>query len=154
MRCTPVQGSLFAYIYTKRTCSMKFLFRPFEAKRKEIIEVEIDQATKVKFMTARDLKAYRQGKTYSYHGGLFEESPIRFVVPYDSVWNAVVEKGSYRAPIEVQASCRLIPPNGLVRSSVAVDAPPEVRQRALQQGDEEDARQHAPDVSLAARNEG
>lgn len=133
---------------------MKFLFRSFEAKRKDIIEVEIDTSTKVKFMTARDLKAYRQGKTYSYHGGLFEESPVRFVVPFDSMWNAVVEKGTYREPLEVKASCKLMNPNGLVRSSIAVDAPPEVRRFALGKEDEEDTQQHASDISLAARSEG
>jgi hypothetical protein len=133
---------------------MKFLFRPFEAKRKEIIEVEIDQPTKVKFMTARDLKAYRMGKTYSYHGGLFEESPVRFVIPFDGVWNAVVEKGSYYQPMEVKANCRRLSPNGLVRSSVAVDAPPEVRQFALDRASAEDAAQHASEISLASRSEG
>lgn len=133
---------------------MKFLFRSFEAKRKQIIEVEIDQPTKVKFMTARDLKSYRQGKTYSYHGGLFEESPIRFVIPYDSQWSAVVEKGTYRAPVEVRASTRLMSPNGLVRSSIAVDAPEEVRQFALDRANEEDAAQHASEISLASRSEG
>ena len=133
---------------------MKFLFRPFEAKRKEIIEVEIDQPTKVKFMTARDLKAYRQGKTYSFHGGLFEESPVRFVIPYDGVWNAVVEKGTYHQPMEVKAHCRRLSPNGLVRSSIAVDAPPEVRQYALDRASAEDAAQHASEISLASRSEG
>lgn len=133
---------------------MKFLFRPFEAKRKEIIEVEIDQPTKVKFMTARDLKAYRMGKTYSYHGGLFEESPVRFVIPFDGVWNAVVEKGTYQQPMEVKANCRRLSPNGLVRSSIAVDAPPEVRQFALDRANEEDAAQHASEISLASRSEG
>ena len=70
---------------------MRFLYQPFEAKRKEIIEVEIDQSTKVKFMTAREFKSYKLGKTYSFHGGLFEESPVRFVVPFDSNWHAVVD---------------------------------------------------------------
>lgn len=133
---------------------MKFLFRSFEAKRKEIIEVEIDQPTKVKFMTARDLKSYRQGRTHSYHGGTFEESPIRFVLPYDGQWTVVVEKGTYREPLAVSAHCRVIPPNGLVRSSIAVDAPPEVRQFALDRGSEEDAEQHASEISQASRSEG
>lgn len=133
---------------------MKFLYKPFEAKRKEIIEVEIDKPTKVKFMTARDLKSYRQGKTYSYYGGLFEESPVRFVVPFDSVWNAVVEKGTYAAPLDVHASCRLTHPNGLVRSSIAVDAPPEIRRFAAAREDEEDAERHAQEISLASRSEG
>jgi hypothetical protein len=129
---------------------MKFLHKTFEAKKKEIIEVEIDTATKVKFMTGRELKAYKMGKTYSYYGGRFEESPVRFVVPFDSMWNVVVEKGTYNAPITVKASCTLTNPNSLVRSSVAVDAPDHVRQHALAANGEEDAQL----MSLAARSEG
>ena len=133
---------------------MRFLFRTFDVKRKEILEVEIDQPTKVKFMTARDMKAYRQGKTYSFHGGTFEESPIRFVVPYDGQWTAVVEKGTFRNPIEVKAQCHVVPPNSLVRSSIAIDAPAEIRQFALDRASAEDAAAHASEISLASRSEG
>ncbi len=133
---------------------MKFLFRSFEAKRKEIVEVEIDQPTKVKFMTARELKAYRMGKTYSYHGGTFEESPVRFVIPYDGQWTAVVEKGTYREPVQVVALCRVLSPNSLVRSSIATDAPPEVRNFAIDRESMEDAAQHASEISRASRSEG
>lgn len=129
---------------------MKFLHKTFEAKKKEIIEVEIDTATKVKFMTGRELKAYKMGKTHSYYGGRFEESPVRFVVPYDSMWNVVVEKGSFSTPVPVTASCTLTNPNSLVRSSVAVDAPDHVRQHELAAGAAEDASL----MSLAARSEG
>lgn len=106
---------------------MKFLHQSFEAKRKEIIEVEIDVATTVKFMSGTSLKAYRMGKTNTYYGGRFEESPVRFVIPFDGVWNVVVEKGTYSAPIEVHAVCKLLNPNNMVYSSVAVDAPAHVR---------------------------
>lgn len=129
---------------------MKFLQQAFEAKKKEIIEVEIDTSTKVKFMTGRELKAYKRGKTHNYYGGRFEESPVRFVVPFDSVWNVVVEKGSYKDPLAVKASCKVINPNNLVRSSVAVDAPAHVRQHELAAGAEDDAQL----LSLAARSEG
>jgi hypothetical protein len=132
---------------------MKFLYKVFEAKKKEIIEVDIDRPTKVKFMTGREFKKYKQGKTHTYFGGLFEESPVRFVIPFDSVWNVVVEKGKYFAPIDVKAKCALLPPNGLVRSSIAADAPPEVRLNSQDLGDEE-ARRLAAEMSLAARNEG
>lgn len=132
---------------------MKFLHQSFEAKKKEILEVEIDTATKVKFMTANDLKAYKLGKTYQYHGGLFEESPVRFVVPYDSIWTVVVEKGSYRAPMQVNATCRRIAPNTSVRSTVAMDAPPHVR--ALESGAANDeAARIAAEMNLAGRSEG
>ena len=34
---------------------MKFLYKKFQAKKKEIVEVRIDRPTKVRFMTAEDL---------------------------------------------------------------------------------------------------
>jgi hypothetical protein len=107
---------------------MKFLHKTYDAKKKEIIEVEIDQPTKVKFLTAKEYKAYTQGRTYTYFGGMYEESPVRFVVPYDAHWNVVVEKGTQKNPIAVVASCRLTMPNSTVRSSIAIDAPQHVRE--------------------------
>jgi hypothetical protein len=133
---------------------MKFLHQTFEAQRSEIIEVEIDTPTKVKFMTGRDLKAYKMGKTHSYFGGLFEESPIRFVVPYDGKWTVVVEKGTYNAPLEVKASCRLTVPNPHVTSTVASDAPPPPENGGSSGIDLDEAGRHATELSLAARSEG
>ncbi|MCB0770528.1 MAG: DUF1883 domain-containing protein [Flavobacteriales bacterium] len=132
---------------------MKFLYQSFEAKRKEIIEVEIDRSTKVRFMTGRNLKAYRQGRTFSYHGGLFEESPVRFVVPFDSVWTVVVEKGTYANPEEVHAQCKLLNPNNKVRSSIAVDAPPSVREHELAEAGE-DIADHTAELGAASKSEG
>ena len=109
---------------------MKFLHKQYQAKKKEILEVEIDRPTKIKFMTAFDFKHYKLGKTNKYFGGLFEESPVRFVVPFDSVWHIVVEKGSHYQPIEVQGRCRLLLPERGIRSSVASDAPAHVRDQA------------------------
>lgn len=127
---------------------MRFLHKTFEAKRKEIIEVEIDQPTKVKFMTGKEMKAYKLGKTYSYFGGLFDESPVRFVIPFDSVWNVVVEKGTFRQPLPVKAACQLLLPNSTVRSSVPKDAVP--GSRAL----DGDAEAIARELSMASRSEG
>lgn len=133
---------------------MKFLYKTFEAKRKEIIEVEIDKPTKVKFMTGKEYKSYRMGRTHTFFGGLFEESPVRFVIPFDSNWTVVVEKGTHANPLDVHASCTLTPPNGLVRSSVAADAPPEVRMAHQDMEGSDDAERIAAEMSLAARSEG
>ncbi|HOZ41119.1 MAG: DUF1883 domain-containing protein [Flavobacteriales bacterium] len=116
---------------------MKFLHKTYEGKKKEIIEVEIDKPTKVKFMTAKEYKAYTNGKTHSYFGGTYEESPVRFVIPYDGNWNVVVEKGTLRQPLAVSASCRLTMPNSQVRTSLAADAPAHVRELELSAGQEE-----------------
>lgn len=103
---------------------MRFLYKPIEAKKKQIIEVEIDRSTKVKFMTGKEFKNYKLGRTHTYIGGLYEESPVRFVVPYDAVWTVVVEKGTHAEPLEVHAHCTLMPPNSLVRTSIPSDASP------------------------------
>lgn len=127
---------------------MKFLHKTFELKKREIIEVHINKPTKVKFLTGRDMKAYKQGKTHTYFGGLFEESPIRFVIPHDAVWNVVVEKGTFRNPIELDARCGVLPPNSTVRSSIATDAPEHVR---LAEANEAAL---AADIDLAGKSEG
>lgn len=132
---------------------MRFLHKAYEAKRKEIIEVEIDRPTRVKFMTAKEMKNYRQGRTHTFFGGLFEESPVRFVVPFDGLWFVVVEKGTWALPADIHASCRLMHPNGLVSSSIASDAPPEVRLAPSDAAGDEAARL-AAELSLAARSEG
>ena len=83
---------------------------------------------------------------------MFEESPIRFVVPYDAVWNVVVEKGTFREPLEVMSQCGVLLPNSTVRSSIAVDAPAHV----LAAHEEEDllAQRIAAEMNLAGKSEG
>lgn len=72
---------------------MKFLYRKYPAKKKEIIEVRTDQPAKVKFMTAAEFKKYAGGRTHSYFKGQEIDGAISFTLPYDGVWHAVVEKG-------------------------------------------------------------
>ncbi|MCB0792038.1 MAG: DUF1883 domain-containing protein [Flavobacteriales bacterium] len=107
---------------------MKFLYKQFQGKKKQIVEVELDRTTRVKFLTAPDFKAYRDHRTHKYYGGTFDRSPVRFVLPFDAVWTVVVEKGSFREPLDVQASCKLLPPDREVLSTVAIDAPPHLRE--------------------------
>lgn len=106
---------------------MKFLYKQYQAKKKEIIEVEIDQPAKVKFMTAVEFKKYRMGKTHTFYGGRFEETPVRFVLPFDSMWHVVIEKGPRREEVGVKASSRLLMPDRQITTSIAADAPPHLR---------------------------
>lgn len=111
---------------------MRFLYKQFPAKKKEIIEVDIDVSTKVKFMTAREMAQYKKGRTHSYYGGTYEPGRVRFVIPFDSIWNVVVEKGTYHRPIEVRSSVHVLPPDREVLSTVALDAPPDPKRIAAQ----------------------
>ena len=127
---------------------MKFLHQRFPAKKKEIVEVELDRPARVKFMTAREFKSYKMGKTHSYFGGRFEDSPVRFVLPFDSVWTVVVEKGTHRSPEEVKAACKLLPPDREALSSIAIDAPAHVREYSALSESEAEA------LSAGSRSEG
>ena len=102
---------------------MKYLYKQFQAKKKEILHVDLDRSTKVKFMTALEYKRYQQGRTHTYFGGTYDAGDVRFVVPFDSVWTVVVEKGGHGAPLDVSAKCRVLEPDREVRSTRALDAP-------------------------------
>ncbi len=90
---------------------MKFLYRKYPAKKKEIIEVRTDQGATVKFMTAAEFKKYAGGRTHSYFKGQDVEGAICFTLPYDGVWHAVVEKGADGAMDQLSANCRLRMPD-------------------------------------------
>ena len=90
---------------------MKFLYRKYPAKKKEIIEVRTDQAATVKFMTAAEFKKYAGGRTHSYFKGQENEEAISFTLPYDGVWHAVVEKGSHLEKADLTASSMLKMPD-------------------------------------------
>ena len=68
------------------------------------------------------------------------------MLPFDSVWNVVVEKGTVSAPVDVKASCSLMPADRDARSTVAIDAPNHV----LAALDEDEAEA----LSAGSRSEG
>jgi hypothetical protein len=90
---------------------MKFLYRKYPAKKKEIIEVRTDQPAMVKFMTAAEFKKYAGGRTHSYFKGQETDGAICFTLPYDGVWHAVVEKGTDPAMEELSATSILRMPD-------------------------------------------
>ncbi len=127
---------------------MKFLHVKFQGKKKEILEVSLDRPARVKFMTANEFKKYGSSRTHTYFGGRFEDRTIHFVLPFDSVWYAVVEKGTAAEPNDVKASCRLLPPDREVRSTMALDAPAHVLAQARLDESEVEA------ISAGSRSEG
>jgi len=88
---------------------MKFLHKPFQAKAKDKIEVTFDRPTKVLLIEKREFERYKKGITYRYRGGYSENSPVEFTIPFDGVWHAVIEKGTYHHPINVTGNAKLIP---------------------------------------------
>lgn len=88
---------------------MKFLHKPFIAKSKDRIVVEFDKPTKVLLIQAPEFKKYKAGRTYRYRGGFAEKSPVEFVVPQDGTWHAIIEKGTFKKPLNVTGNAKLIP---------------------------------------------
>jgi hypothetical protein len=125
---------------------MKFLHQKFQGKKKEIVEVELDRPARVKFMTASEFKRYTGARTHTYYGGQFDAGNVRFVVPFDSVWTVVVEKGTRSNPVDVRASVKLRPADRTTLSSIALDAPAHVRTQAMIEESEA--------ISEGGRNEG
>lgn len=87
---------------------MKFLHQPFFANPEDRIVVEFDKPTEVMLIHTSQFDKYRGGRTYRYRGGFSEKSPIEFKVPYQGVWHVVIEKGTYKRPMEVRAKAKII----------------------------------------------
>ncbi len=86
---------------------MKFLHQPFTAKEKDSIIVNFDKPTRILLIHSSQFEKYKGGLTHQYRGGQVEKSPVEFTVPYDGVWHAVIEKGTYTHPIAVDGSAKL-----------------------------------------------
>lgn len=102
-------GRRYAYLSrTNQESRMKFLYRKYPAKKGEVIEVNLSEPALVKFMTAKEFKNYGAGRTHTYYKGrTSDDGPVRFELPFDGIWHAVVEKGA----TGVSATCKLCPPD-------------------------------------------
>lgn len=90
---------------------MKFLHKPFKAQAGDLIRVEFTKPTRVILLHSRQFDKYKKGRTYQYRGGNAENSPVEFTVPFDGVWHAIIEKGTYRNPLDVTGNAELLKQN-------------------------------------------
>lgn len=89
---------------------MKFLHKPFNAKAKDRIVIEFDKPTRVLLIHSRQFEKYKKCRTHTYRGGFSEKSPVEFTIPFDGTWHAVIEKGTYRNPLNVSGNASLHKP--------------------------------------------
>lgn len=89
---------------------MKILSKSFHGKRKEVVTVHVDRPAYVKFFTPDQYHKYKGGRSHRYWGGHYEEMPAEFEVPCKGEYFAVVEKGTYNNPIELEARVEIGPP--------------------------------------------
>ncbi len=88
---------------------MRYLHRVFKAKKGTRIMVHISEPTKVMLLGDLNYKQYKEHKTFTYRGGVIEDSSHEFVIPNDGLWHVVVEKGSYYHPKPITASVDIHP---------------------------------------------
>lgn len=89
---------------------MKFLHQPFSAKKNDRIVVSFSKPTRVLLIHSSHFKNYKGGKTYQYRGGHSEKSPVEFIIPEPGTWHAIIEKGTFKSPIEVTGKAKLVRP--------------------------------------------
>lgn len=89
---------------------MKILSKSFLGKRKHVVTVHVDRPAHVKFFTPDQYKKYKGGLSHQYWGGHYDEMPAEFEVPYEGEYFAVVEKGTFANPIELEARVEIGPP--------------------------------------------
>jgi hypothetical protein len=86
---------------------MEYLHRQFRLNAGDIVEVTLDGPANVMLLDPSNYEAYRNGRSYRYHGGHTTTSPARLVALQDGMWHLVVDLGGY--PGSVRAGVRVFP---------------------------------------------
>jgi hypothetical protein len=89
-----------------RRSPLNFLHSEFEAGSDDVIEVTLDGQANVLLLDPSNFNSYKDGKSYRYHGGLANVSPVRLVPPHPGRWHVVVDLGGYAG--SVRAGMRVL----------------------------------------------
>jgi hypothetical protein len=108
---------------------MKILQQAVKVRKNQIIQVHFDKPVVVKLLSKGMFPKYKNGVRHVCQGGFFEHSPAKFTVPYDGVWHAVIEKGSYFNPLSVKGRVEILPPE--IKEPVYFDNEPEEDKQEL-----------------------
>jgi hypothetical protein len=87
---------------------MRYLHQEVKTRKGETIKVEVSAKTRVMIMSQREFKQYQKPRTFTYFGGI-KEGSYEFISPKDSRWVVVVEKGTWKEPINISAQASIIP---------------------------------------------
>ena len=84
---------------------MNFLHTDFTGGPNDVVIVTLDGQANVMLLDESNFNAYRQGRSFRYHGGWATRSPVRLNAPHPGRWHVVVDlggsTGSVRAGIRV-----------------------------------------------------
>ena len=85
---------------------MDFLHYEFDAGPKETVEVTLDKQANVRMLDGENYESYREGRSYSYVGGLATASPYRLQPPHRAKWHIVVDLGGRTGTIQASVVLR------------------------------------------------
>ena len=89
---------------------MKFLYNRFPAKCDQIVRITFTKPTEVRLIAEDQYDLYKKGFQHEYIGGHYEQSPVEFEIPKDGVWYAIVEKGTYSNPLDIEGKVEVLGP--------------------------------------------
>ena len=85
---------------------MEFMHTDFWGGADHVVVVTLDGQANVLLLDDVNFSAYRQGRSFSYHGGWATRSPVRLAPPHHGHWHVVVDLGEYGG--SVRAGVRII----------------------------------------------
>lgn len=87
---------------------MNYLHSEFDLESGDVVVVDLDGQANVLLLDRPNFDAYRDGRSYRYHGGLAERTPVRLLAPRKGHWHLVVDLGGYagtvRAGVHIEKS--------------------------------------------------
>lgn len=88
---------------------MKFICHTFKnCTGGDVVEISLSgSAANVQLMDSSNLSNYKNGRKYSYRGGLAKKSPIKLTIPSSGTWYVAVDMRGLRG--SVKTSARILP---------------------------------------------
>jgi hypothetical protein len=84
---------------------MNFLHSEFQLSSADVVVVTLDKQANVLLLDDSNFSDYKNGRQYTYYGGLAKQSPVRLRPPHSGHWNLVIDLGGYGGT--VSASTRI-----------------------------------------------
>ena len=76
---------------------MKFIHQREHLNEGDIVVIESSGVCNIRLMSDANLRSFKNGGRYTYHGGAFDRFPAKIVVPSSGFWNITLDTVTKRA---------------------------------------------------------
>lgn len=90
---------------------MNFLHMDFTGGPSDMAVVTLSGQANVMLLDDCNYSAYRQGRSFDYHGGWTTRSPVRLSPPRSGQWHVVVDLGGHSGSIRAHVAVRQASPS-------------------------------------------